>query len=253
MFAQDQLVYRRFTPPSRPTPEATLTLSIEADRRGGEATFASLVDCYRIVFGGDPWNEWKCCPGCGSTWGLDAEPALAACGYTHCGQPMEDVWPPEVVRGDIEKELAHDASCWLAMSGDTVVGFSWGYRIDSASLAGKLRVPELPLVLASACGVRSEVIYHDDVGVLPGWRGRRVAQTLVDRMVRDLLTPRAAIVVARTLANPPSNLYGWYQRRSVGTVAQYRDGSNRVVLAGPATLLLDQQRTLQPRVDREVC
>src|SRR3989344_6129238 len=93
-----------------------------------------LVECYREVFADTPWNEWLKCEKCDKYWGLKDKAMLESRGFRHCGQPLVDFWSVEQVLTDLEHEITPEASCWLAMEADLVVGFSWGYPVGLADL-----------------------------------------------------------------------------------------------------------------------
>lgn len=106
--------------------------------------------------------------------------------------------------------------------------------IDRNSLADKVETnsPRLPTG-------NERIFYVDEVGVLPDRRQEGIAALLLDKVVRDL-GRGAWISIARTKAEPPSDLYGWFLRRGQQEVGRYDDDSGRVVLEGRTQDLMVQ-------------
>jgi len=194
-----------------------------------------LIDCYREVFGADPWNEWKKCPICGTKWGTAEKETLR---QTHCGVPIVDFWPKDQVRGDICHEINPEASCWLAVeinedsSQNRVVGFCWGYPIGLDELEEKLLLPGLKESVVKKFGrVGDKIAYQDELGLINSYRGKKVAKEMFVLRLQDFLDQGLQIGLVRTKSNPPTVTYLWFQRIGYEVVAEYNDLDGRVVLA----------------------
>ena len=191
---------------------------------------AQLVECFRNVFAEPPWNELLKCPACNQYWGTKHLSVLTETGYSHCGAPLVDYWSRSSVLHDIHHEVTNEASCWLAICHDQVIGFTWGYPIRIDALAEKLKVPLN--VLSFGLTADSIVVYQDEVGIVSEYRKRGISKELVKRRNRDLCINGAHIGVVRTRKDPePSVTYTWYQRLGYQIVAEYPPGDGRVVMA----------------------
>jgi hypothetical protein len=194
-----------------------------------------LIDCYREVFGAEPWNEWKKCPICETKWGItEAGPP----GYIHCGIPIVDFWPRDQVREDIYHEINPESSCWLAiedngsLSQNKVIGFCWGYPIRIDELEKKLLLPGLKKSVIRKFGkIEGKIAYQDELGLISSYRGRKVAKKMFTLRLRDFLDQGLPIGIVRTKSNPPTVTYLWFLRIGYEVVAEYNDLDGRVVLA----------------------
>ncbi|MFH0805135.1 MAG: GNAT family N-acetyltransferase [Patescibacteria group bacterium] len=213
--------------------------------RRDEDLLPGLVECYQSVFANEPWNEWKRCPACNKQWGsaeLTAEQAQANC--SNCGNPLVDFWSAEKVAADIMLEVTVEASCWLAVDGDQVVGFTWGYPVTSDELIRKLKLsPAETEAVRYSFGTSTKVAYQDEIGVLYEYRRQGIGRCLFALRLNDFLRQGLGVGVVRTKEQPPSVTYHWYRRRGYRVVGRYTDGTNRVVLArelgGVAVLQLE--------------
>lgn len=192
---------------------------------------SGLVDCYRKVFAGAPWNEWKKCGVCKKEWGEDSATELVAMGFLHCGEIVADSWPAAKVEYDLSLQLKARTSCWIAVIRDWVIGFAWGYPICPAKLADDLKSPDLVLNLEQMFGPHVEVAYQDDLGVLPEFRGNGISRQLIARRLKDLKDQGLKVGVARVKRDPPSKTYDMYIRDGFSVVSEYEDGDGRVILA----------------------
>lgn len=190
-----------------------------------------LIECYREVFGEEPWNEWKKCSVCGKKWGKQEMPQADGV-FSHCGQRVVDFWPTEVVRSDLLHEITVDASCRLALEGERVVGFCWGYPISPEELGKKLEIGGLANALTRMFGELQVVAYQDELGVLKEFRGQKLAKDLFRRRLDDFRERGFDVGVIRTKTNPPSVTYLWFTKKlGYQLVAEYNDADGRVVLA----------------------
>ncbi len=184
---------------------------------------AQFIECYREVFADGPWHEWMKCPVCQKYWGKKDAGILAQMRFRYCGQPLVDFWSRDQVISDLEHELGPEASCWLALDDDQVVGFCFGYPIQSGVLETKLGI---------SLGRSGVVAYQDDVGVLAPYRGQKIAKEMAVRRLGDFLDQELEFGVARTRQTPePSVTFNWYtEKLGYEVIARYPEGDGRVVL-----------------------
>jgi GNAT superfamily N-acetyltransferase len=192
---------------------------------------AQLVECYREVFAPRPWREWLKCSNsaCNKYWGTDDKDQLAALNYRHCDKPVKDFWPREQVIIDIYNEITPEASCWLALCGDKVAGFCWGYPIDKTKLEKKLGVTIDYGLLGNDFQI---VAYQDEVGVAPEYRNRKLAKALVALRFADFAKQGLQVGIVRTREAPqPSETFLWYTKKlGYKVLARYPGDDGRVIL-----------------------
>ncbi len=188
---------------------------------------AKLVECYRGVFADEPWNEWLKCQRCQKFWGTRDSGLLAATKFRHCDEPLVDFWPRDQVVADIYHEITPKSSCWLAVSGDIVVGFCWGYPITVPDLEEKLGIS-----LNSNLGTNGLIAYQDEVGVAASHRGKKIAKAMVLRRLCDFLSQNLTVGVVRTRQYPePSQTFLWYtEKLGYRILVNYPGDDGRVVL-----------------------
>lgn len=196
-----------------------------------------LIECYREVFGEEPWNEWKQCKICKTKWGVNEKIILQKMNFTHCGQPIVDFWSREIVQKDLFHEITPDASCWLALNNKTVIGFCWGYPIDLENLESKLGIKGISIELRNQFGYVDHVAYQDELGVLKQYRGIGIAKKMFIHRLKDFRRQRLNIGVIRTKTNPPSVTYLWFLKLGYKVISKYNDADGRVILARSLTNL----------------
>ena len=201
-------------------------VAIERFTVNNPARLQELVACYRAVFGGAPWSEWKKCAVCGSKWGVEEDIP-----ETHCGQMPEEFWPSATVESDIRHEVTEQASCWVATTGSDVVGFCWGYPIAVSNLEQKLVLPGFAEALRAKKGNVSHVAYQDELGVRPEFRGCGIAKAMYTARHADFLSRGLTVGVVRTKRTPPTVTYSWFLKIGYGLVSEYNDSDDRVILA----------------------
>ncbi len=199
-------------------------------RNGEYPLTAKLVECYRDVFADKPWHEWLKCSKCQKYWGIKDRGLLASYGFSHCNTPLVDFWPRDRVISDLYHEITSEASCWLAMDKDMVIGFCWGYPITIADLEAKLGVP-----FSARLGYKNNpclVAYQDEVGVLSAYRGRKIAKAMVSRRLDDFLAQGLRVGIVRTRQSPePSETFLWYTAKlGYEILATYPGNDGRVIL-----------------------
>lgn len=191
-----------------------------------------LVDCYRNVFSDTPWNEWLKCGVCGKYWGRKDIEYIKDITFLHCGQPLVDFWPKEVVLSDIRNEIRSDiSSCWLAFDKDRVIGFCWGYPATTTALTEKMGLSIDFQLLGINGAQKASFALQDEVGVLAPYRGRKIAKELVRLRNKDFLNMGLDLGIVRTRESPePSITYLWYSKIGYRILARYPNGDGRVVM-----------------------
>lgn len=197
-----------------------------------------LIDCYREVFGEEPWNEWKKCSICGAKWGMTQEMILTALGNIHCGTQVVDFWSRSIVKEDIFHEINPEASCWLTVENNDdsslkrVVGFCWGYPANIEELEKKLALPGLKRAVIERFGkIDGKIAYQDELGLVNSYRGKKIAKKMFALRLQDFVAQNLRIGLVRTKTNPPTVTYLWFTRIGYEVVAEYNDSDGRVVLA----------------------
>ncbi len=216
-------------------------IRFEADGNN-EKIADQIVECYRNVFGEDPWNEWKRCQKCGKKFGIGQ---LNSDNIDHCNVPLVDFWPKEVVRQDIFNEMIDGTSCWLSMSMKSenipiVIGFSWGYPIVIANLEKKIKLRGIAKAIADNFGSTDnhKVAYQDEIGLMAQYRGQKFGRAMQVLNLNDYINQGLNIIVARTKTNPPTVAYHWYKKAGMKVIAEYGDEDGRVILAGKLDQLI---------------
>ncbi len=193
-----------------------------------------VINCYRNVFGGEPWNEWKRCQKCDRKFGIEQ----LADGKTHCcNMPLVDFWPKEVVQRDIFNEISGDASCWLSVVKENdnvvdVVGFSWGYPITPKNLEDMVKFSGIVDIITDIFGHMECVAYQDEIGLATKYRGQKIGRAMQLLTHQDYTKQGLGVVVARTKTNPPTVAYHWYKKAGMDVIGEYGDEDGRVIMAG---------------------
>jgi len=142
-----------------------------------------------------------------------------------------EYWPSSVVANDLLHEISPDSSCWLALEGERVVGFCWGYPISSNNLEKKLLLPGLAAKILKHYGEDATVAYQDDMGVLKPYRGQGIARKLFLLRLHGFLQKNLAIGLVRTKADPPTVTYKWFLSMGYEVLDRYASPDNRVILS----------------------
>ena len=110
----------------------------------------------------------------------------------------EDFWTIPGVKDDLQKEMAKDgATGFLSFSWGRkleVIGFTWGYRIDSYQLAEIASNPEVGKFFKTG----EVAFYIDELGVSPGYRGRGIGKSLTGLLVGQALYQGVKKIFLRT-------------------------------------------------------
>lgn len=191
-------------------------------------TLLSLVDCYRRVFAGEPWHEWKKCPQCNKQWGIID--SLDIC--PNCDHNTVDFWPPEQVKREVEEQLSRPhCSSYVAMEHERVVGFCWGYSITPNELEKELGLPGLSQSLKQYFPGITDFAYQDEIGVDCDYRQQGFAREMFRQRLHDFRNNDIAVGVVRAKTMPPSVTYPWYARLGYSVVGSYNDIDARIVMA----------------------
>jgi hypothetical protein len=162
-------------------------------------------------------------------WGKKDLAELEAADFKHCGLPLKDFWPKEVVRKDFEHEVTAEASCWLAMHESRVIGFCMGYPAKISEIESKLGIQ----FNASLGREGAEIVaYQDDVGLLVPFRDKKLSKVLLANRNRDFTKQSMRFGIVRTREFPePSVTFSWYTTKlGYRILARYPGDDGRVIL-----------------------
>ncbi len=142
---------------------------------------------------------------------------------------LVDFWSRQQVACDLQHEIKPEASCWLAMACNKVIGFCWGYPITIATLEAKLGVTFGAEIEYKGTTL---VAYQDEVGVLSAYRGNKVAKIMVSHRLDDFLVQGLQYGIVRTMQYPePSETFLWYTKKlGYRILANYPSSDGRVIL-----------------------
>ena len=153
-----------------------------------------LVRTYRDIFGAEPWNEWKVCPSCRTTYGrLEYETRGSNwCGRCGLGALVDYHAPEQVVeRLYAELGMSHGSPFMFTAqpanpsSVGRVLGFTWGFGLPMEQVVTHILrhyFTDLPERLArhaearilhglAACCPSGNATYISEVAVAEGARG----------------------------------------------------------------------------------
>jgi hypothetical protein len=112
-----------------------------------------------------------------------------------------------------------------------VVGFSWGYPITPEDLEVKVGI-QLREEVTRRFGPQTKVGYQDEIGVLPAYRGTKLAKTMNKMRVSSFMEKGLHVVVSRARQYPePSVTFSWYTKKlGYEILAAYPREDGRVML-----------------------
>lgn len=184
----------------------------------------SAWECYRAGYAGPPWNEWKKCLSCEHSFGLEIGDKTAC---PDCGAALTAFWPKEQVAADILDSLKrYRGVCILAVQGATVLGLTLGYAIPEYQLGEELGLTGVNGFSYSGL----QVMYQDEIVVRPAAQGQGIGRRLYEEWHRWVQTHGNRPIYARTLSDPPTVVYSWYQRLGYRIVCRYPEPDQRVIL-----------------------
>lgn len=188
-----------------------------------------LIECYRDVFAVEPWHEWLKCPVCEKYWGKKDAELLVSMKFQHCDTPLVDFWPRDKVVSDFCDEVTSEASCWLTLDGDKVIGLCLGYPITVADLEKKLGLQFAAQIDYQGSDI---VAYQDDILVDAAYRKLGYAKKMVQIRNEDFLLRGLKHGIARTRQSPePSVTFKWFVAMGYKIIARYPDDDGRVIQA----------------------
>jgi ribosomal protein S18 acetylase RimI-like enzyme len=119
----------------------------------------------------------------------------------------EDFWRPEDVMINFRKDLAMpEASCWFSTNdSDGLLGFSWGYEVDSKGLNKVVGDDRLEYLFEHD----SKLFYVSELGVDADKRQKGVGKRLTQLLLSDALAAGFRYTILRTdlRATPARTLY----------------------------------------------
>jgi len=169
-----------------------------------------IVNCYRIIFGGQDWKEWKICEN-GHKFSLIESEDKEACDF--CQKPLRFYWPEEEVIKDMRHIFSLDDCCFVvALLDEKIIGFTFGYRMDERQ-AKKHFDNHLPYKLSRIIRSNSSCFwYQSDIGVDEKFRGKHLATKLFKKRMSEILeeTDHNCFVVR---SQPKAKTYHWYRQK----------------------------------------
>ncbi len=199
-----------------------------------ERLLPELIFCYQRVFADSPWDEWLQCSNkdCAKVYGTKDIQTLRVREFVCCdGHPLVERWTAPLVAHDLRKELVKDSSCWLALHEGHVVGFCWGYPITAEKLELKLGIKGLATALHTHFP-EGRFAYQDEIGVLPGYRDKKIAKELFRNRLSDFVEQGLTVGVVRTKEFPPSVTFSWFtEKLGYEVIERYSNPDRRVILA----------------------
>ncbi len=169
-----------------------------------------LVSCYRRVFGGEDWREWKLCPS-GHKFSFSKSADLDFCPV--CGQKLSYYWPAETVEKNILYDFYLPQSVFvIAVDGqDRVIGFTWGYAMDKVAAREKFD-GHLPNNLIKLLGKQKYFWYQNEIGVAEEYRHLGLASRLY-KMRMSLVLEKYDCQYFLIRSHPQAKTYHWYQQK----------------------------------------
>lgn len=223
-----------------------------------------IVEAYRYVFGGDPWNEWKVCSSCKAKCGRVEHGTMETddCGSCGTGR-LVDFHSPLEVKNRLFAELTMPgaapflfvAEAPATHTGNRVLGFTWGYslsceHITEHILGGYFAELHKDVALLTAARILSgmwtesatgDATYISEVGVVENARGStllfaQMLQAMAEQQVALGYSTWVLWTSRQSRAFPLSMLLGGKPLFNVSDVLQ---GDDRLLLTGDCSEYLD--------------
>lgn len=201
--------------------DTTKSVSLQALDPTDASICASAWQCYQAGFAGEPWNEWKQCCSCSASYGLSIGETERC---PQCACTLKAYWPIEQISSDIMTSLSLPlAYCSVAQFDEQVVGLALGYAIAPIALS-----EQLGIAIPSS---HPTIAYQDEIVVHPDYQHHGIGRALYLHWMEWVADQGLPQVAARTLADPPSIVYRWYQRLGYRVCARYAAPDQRVILS----------------------
>lgn len=201
---------------------------------GDKNMLSSLIECYKDAFAYKPWQEWKICNNCKKKFGKeDKNKFVLNFKCPNCSQELSDFWTYKQVEKDIKHELNHQlSSCYILTENNiSVVGFCWGYVLDSMELEKHINLPNISKNLQKNFPNLKQFAYQDEIGMIKKYQGKKLAKLLFQARLNDFIKWGVNIGVVRTKTLPPTVTYLWYLRLGYKVIQEYNDEDGRVIMA----------------------
>jgi len=182
------------------------------DQNNLDKYFKKLVKCYRLVFGGEDWQEWKICEN-NHKYSYQQSEHLKNCPKPKCSKQLNYYWPESVVEKKILTDLSLPESIFIiAVDGSEVIGFTWGYQMNDLT-ARKHLDGHLPYKLRRLMKRNGSTFwYQNEMGVLSDYRRQGLASQLyIKRMKKILEESDHSLFIIRSY--PKAKTYHWYIKK----------------------------------------
>ena len=189
--------------------------------RLGKFSDEKIIDCYESVFMGEPWNEWKKCTDCGINYGLDEFKEMVGsttnvnlnCKNDDCSSEVletdsfykgGDQLGQKILSAARREEGLLDLTAYVvserACAEDRLVGFLWGYKFPSNDSPSVMFSKAQDMLVSNGFDLNT-TLYLAETGVVPGYRGQGIGQSLLSEMKYQMVSQGLTGMVMRTV-NP---------------------------------------------------
>lgn len=201
--------------------------------RGEKHIIMNFVHCYGEVLKQDLGDCWKKCSICGETWSKKKQAYLDSIAYTHCRKQLEDVWSEDAFVSYVFSRLdpTIGATCWLAMDGPLVVGYSWGFSENLNALEERLDAPGLTRFIKRKFGDVEMVAFQDQIGVIEKYRKGGIASVLFSKRLEIFAEADLKVGVALLSSKTAHLILDWYKKRGYVAVYDFKDADENIIVA----------------------
>ena len=187
-----------------------------------------LFECFRETFGYAPWREgWKC-DACFKAFGFDQVPPEAATPTCDsCNKALVLYYGEAEKKEMLEKLLSMNDLYLSVMCNDNdIVAFYWGFLKPLGQMVGDFELDDevksqlLMHLRERSIGVDHVVMYTNEAGVIPAYRGNKLSQVLFTAAVAYFLNMQdVAGIMGRTSEDSP--MYYLRTRKGFEVIHQF--------------------------------
>jgi hypothetical protein len=221
-----------------------------------------IIETYRDVFGGEPWNEWKRCLGCANHFSKREYEDMESRGIVqHCQDDrLVDYHAPEEVEGRMRSELTKKNSTPFLIiaerqipdeGGNKVAGFTWGYGQELDLMLADIISNYFPSINQERAdgivrkvlgrmkdiGLNTNVSYVSEIGVVEKMRGIREDGSIATGLMREIAEKQIPLGSRTVLLWTARNavIYEMMQifgAQEIYSFSEDEESDNRVFMAG---------------------